>query len=210
MSIIRIIDFETNGLAPPSKVIEVGMADLNTKDRSIKAGPSYYCGADELPAESRAVNHIWSEDIAGLPEFDKNAEFERAKTDNVVAFAAHNAAFEDQWMEGSPVPFICTYKAALRMLDFAPTHSNYGLAYFLMDHGLISIDRADMTPAHRSLPDAVVTAHLLRLLLDEGATIEQLLQWTAEPRKLPTCPIGAWRGSRWADVDIGFLNWILT
>ena len=206
-TLLRIIDFETTGFEPPAEVIEVGMADLHG-DLSIVLGPSYLCHADEVPAESRAIHHIWPEDLVGLPKFDPRVEIDRAHRDGVRAFVAHNAEFEQRWM-GDEIPFICTYKASLRMLEFAPTHTNFGLAYFLMDNGLISIERKLMTPSHRSLPDATVTAHLLRLLISEGATVEQLVQWTKEPRLLPTCPIGKWRGSPWSEVDLGFLEWVL-
>jgi exodeoxyribonuclease X len=155
------------------------------------------------------VHHIWPEDVAGLAKFDPQREITRATEDGVTAFVAHNSEFEEQWM-GGEIPFICTYKASLRMLEFAPTHSNFGLAYFLMDNGLISIDRALMSPAHRALPDAIVTAHLLRLLMSEGATMDQLLQWSREPRLLPTCPIGKWRGVAWSEIDSDYLEWVLS
>jgi exodeoxyribonuclease X len=209
MSILRIIDFETTGLAPPAEVIEVGLCDFDTTTREITPLLDYYCRADIIPPEARAVHHIFPEDVVHFSPFDANKEIERAKEDGVAAFVAHNADFESQWLP-SDIPFICTYKAALRMLDFAPLHSNFGLGYWLMDHGLIDVSRDLISPAHRAMPDAVMTAHLLRLLISEGATIAELIQWTGEPRLLPTCPIGQWRGSPWSDVDIGFLNWMLS
>ena len=36
-----------------------------------------------------------------------------------------------------------------------------------------------------------------------------MIAWTQEPRLLPTCPIGKFRGQKWADVEAGFLNWML-
>ena len=65
-------------------------------------------------------------------------------------------------------------------------------------------------PAHRAGPDAYVTAHILKAILEAGVSSRDLVAWTKEPRVLPTCPIGAeWRGKPWAEVDAGFLNWML-
>lgn len=65
-------------------------------------------------------------------------------------------------------------------------------------------------PPHRAGPDAYVTAHILKALFAAGATGKDMVAWTKEPRVLPTCPIGAeWRGKKWADVDAGFLRWML-
>lgn len=55
-------------------------------------------------------------------------------------------------------------------------------------------------PAHRALPDAYVTAHHLRDMLNE-ATAEQLLAWSAEPGLLSRVPTGPYRGKGWDRVD---------
>ena len=51
-------------------------------------------------------------------------------------------------------------------------------------------------PAHRAMPDAYVTAHHLRDLLNE-VSAEQLLTWSREPGLLPCVPSGADRGTEW-------------
>ena len=63
-------------------------------------------------------------------------------------------------------------------------------------------------PAHRAGPDAYATAHLLAAEL-RLATVKDLIQWTTEPKLLPTLLIGKQRGARWADVEEGFLRWML-
>jgi exodeoxyribonuclease X len=59
---------------------------------------------------------------------------------------------------------------------------------------------------HSALHDARVTAQILDELLRAGTSIEDMLKWTTEPAMLPTCPLGDWRGKKWADVDQGFLR----
>ena len=54
-------------------------------------------------------------------------------------------------------------------------------------------------PAHRALPDAYVTAHHLRDMLNE-ASADQLLAWSQEPGLLPRVPAGVDRGKSFSDV----------
>ena len=51
-------------------------------------------------------------------------------------------------------------------------------------------------PAHRAMPDAYVTAHHLRDMLNE-ASLEQLLAWSREPGLLPRVPTGLDCGKGW-------------
>ncbi len=51
-------------------------------------------------------------------------------------------------------------------------------------------------PAHRAMPDAYVTAHHLRDLLNE-ASLDRLLAWSSEPGLLPRVPSGPDRGKSW-------------
>jgi exodeoxyribonuclease X len=211
--IIRVIDFETTGLEPTDEVIEVGHCDLNRDTGSVEGGNSYLCGSRlPIPPEVRAVHHIWPVDIEGQPPFDPDKVLESALASGVVGFAAHMAEFEGQWLgrvlEGV-MPLICTYKAALRVWPDAPSHSNFGLLYWLWDAGKIAPRRDRLMPPHRALPDSYATAHLLQAIFAQGATGPELVRWTREPRLYPTCTIGKHRGKKWADVDGGFLRWML-
>ena len=60
-------------------------------------------------------------------------------------------------------------------------------------------------PAHRAGPDAYVTAHHLRDMLNE-ASLEQLMEWSQEPGMLPRVPAGPSRGRSWADLDVDALQ----
>ena len=87
-------------------------------------------------------------------------------------------------------PAICTYKAALRLWPEAPGHGNQVLRYWLRPKDL---DPVIASPPHRALPDAYVTAFILRELL-ELATVEELIAWTGEPALLPRVTFGQYRG----------------
>lgn len=210
MTFLRVIDFETTGMDPPAEVVEVGYCDLTQlADRSWSVGEpeSWLCAVASIPPETRAVHHISMDDIVGAMSFDRAALL----ADDIApsAIVAHNYDFEAKFLGDHGLPTICTLKAALRVWPTAPAHSNGVLRYWLEDQGLLSLDHATAMPPHRAGPDAYVTAHILKALFEAGATGREMVAWTKEPRLLPTCPIGKFRGVAWADVEAGFLNWML-
>lgn len=204
MTIIRVIDFETTGLEPPAEVCEVGICDFHLEDRTIVAPKAWLCCVGSMPPEARAVHHISLADCAGQPAFSSAA----IRDQEVNAFAAHNAAFEARFYKPE-LPVICTYKAALRVWPSAPSHGNQALRYWLEDQELIAPDPAHTQPPHRAGPDSYITAHILMALFNAGATGRDMVAWAKEPALLPTCPIGKFRGKPWAEVDGGFLGWMI-
>lgn len=205
MTIIRVIDFETTGVEPPeAEVCEVGICDLHLEDRRVEQPKAWLCGVKAMPPEVRAVHHISLAECDGKEPFNIGM----AMASDISAIAAHNAEFETKFFT-SPVPVICTYKAALRVWPDAPAHNNGTLRYWLEDQGKIAPDHVMTQPAHRAGPDAYTTAHILLALFNAGATGRDMIAWTKEPRLLPTCPIGKFRGKPWSEVEDGFLGWML-
>lgn len=208
--IIRVIDFETTGMEPPAEVVEVGFCDLTLGDNgvwTVGEPASWLCGVDGIPPEVRAIHHIGPAEVEGLAPFNAVSLVEQSDTCAVIA--AHNMEFEERWLGiDGLMPALCTYKAALRVWPDAPGHSNGVLRYWLEDQGLLSLDHETAMPPHRAGPDAYVTAHILKALLARASAWE-MVAWTREPRLLPTCPIGKFRGKPWPEVEGGFLNWML-
>lgn len=209
MTIIRVVDVETTGMEPPeAEVCEVGTCDLHLEEKRIDVHPaSWLCRVREMPPEVRAIHHISLAECKEWAPFDADEIF---KSDlGIDAMAAHMAQFETKFFI-SPIPVICTWKAALRVWPDAPSHSNGALRYWLEDQGLITLDHEKTQPAHRAGPDAYVTAHILLALFNTGATGKEMTGWTKQPAMLPRCPIGEkWRGKPWAEVDTGFLRWMI-
>ena len=53
-----------------------------------------------------------------------------------------------------------------------------------------------------------VTAHLLKAML-EVVSVEQLIKWTGEPKRLPVIPFGKHRNEKWAELPPDYLDWLV-
>jgi exodeoxyribonuclease X len=221
MNFIRVIDLETTGFEPPDHgVCEIGWCDVESIEHDLLGAPTAWMVGNgrgmlvnpgrSIPAETSAVHHIIDEDVAQAPPWLAAASLAMPTYPNdvvPVAYAAHSAKFERQWCTDDltgGIPWICTYKCALRLWPDAPQHSNQGLRYWRRPEGL---DREIAFHAHRAFPDAYVTAFHLRDML-ALAPIDDLIKWSSEPALQVICHIGKWRGMPWREVDYGFLEWI--
>jgi exodeoxyribonuclease X len=198
---VRVIDLETAGPSTQD-VCEIGWQDVTLGDDgrwivNDERGAVFVDPGRPISAATMAVHHIIDADVAGA-DFWKDAAPPILKpADGVLALAAHRAAFEQRYCTpqlSGGARWICTWKCALRLWPDLPSFSNQMLRYERMPEGL---NREIGLPAHRAMPDAYVTAHHLRDMLNESS-IEQLLTWSAEPGLLPRVPTGPDRGKPWA------------
>jgi exodeoxyribonuclease X len=212
MTLIRVIDLECTGLEPTDEVVEIGAVDVafntHTKELARLAvhGQRLVRPRKPIPPEASAIHHLTDNDVKDAGLWDDI--WPLFLTPEVGIYAAHHAAFEGQWLTETMrqgAPFICTYKAALRVWPDAPNHKNQTLRYWRN----IQLERELCEPVHRALPDAYVTANVLVDLVAAGAAFEDMIAWTKEPALLPTCPIGDYRGKKWPEVEYGFLSWII-
>ena len=146
-----------------------------------------------ISADTMAVHHILDAHVADAPFWKEIAASILKPAGRIDA---HRAAFEQPYCTPrfpGGTPWICTWKSALRVWPELPRFSNQLLRYQRMPAGLV---HEIGLPAHRAMPDAYVTAHHLRDLLNE-ASLDQLLVWSSEPGLLPRVPSGPDRGRGW-------------
>lgn len=221
--LIRVIDFECTGLEPPAAAIcEIGWCDVAVRVADPTTGLMQPTIGDPMsflvnpghpmPPEARAVHHISDADIEFQAAYQSPAEGLRALVEGQKPdyFVAHYAKYEQQFFDGAGIPFICTYKVALRFWPDAPAHSNQVLRYWLP--GLHdAIDCLELAaPPHRAAPDAYVTAHILAHMILEGkADLETMARWSAGPPLLPKITFGKHFGKKWEDVPTDYLDWIV-
>lgn len=213
---IRVIDIESEGTDPAiHRVVEIASVDVEESGQLLAPQTSLvYPGAGrKMPPDAQGVHHISATMLANAPSLDviqKTILTQFPFPDKLVAFCAHNAAFEQGFLKQytGTTPWLCTWKVAARLWPEAPDRKVQTLRYYLnLD---IPSRYANANP-HRALPDAVVTACLLR----EAAklvSIPEMLLWSSEPLYMPVCPIGKKQGHAgkpWADVDGGFLKWVV-
>lgn len=235
MSVIRVLDFEsTDDPGPEAGLCELAYTDVVSKSQDlagepcnweVREGKARLCSPGfPIPPNTAAVHHILDEDVVGLPNWQPllrslvQSSVAQKGDEKVIAFGAHGAKMESAWISSdwyaagvTPIPFICTYKTALRVWKDAPLHSNMGLRYWRRPAGL---ERAKGLPAHRAGPDSYVTAHHVRDLLNDGCPLQQMIEWTKLPALTVRCRLGSARnggkGTLWEDVDDGLLQWIVS
>ena len=201
---IRVIDLETGGNGSDD-VCEIGWQDLRRGDDKVwrldgEPGALLVNPGRPMSPDTMAVHHILDEHVVGAPFWKQIAPAVLHPEGGVAALGAHRAQFEQRYCRQSltgGAGWICTWKCALRLWPHLPRFSNQMLRYLRKPEGLV---HETGLPAHRAGPDAYVTAHHLRDMLNE-ATIEQLLGWSQEPGLLPRVPAGPARGRSWADLD---------
>lgn len=214
--IIRVIDLETTGFDAKEEVVELAGVDLDTDTGAVRKGFSELVRPTKtIPPEASAVHHLVDEDLVSARSWPE--VWPACFNVEAVAFAAHNASFEAQWITDEMLkgrPLICTWKAALRIWPGARSHSNQALRYQLRPVGLDFDAEGQRLPqvgdAHRAEADAIVTAFTLRELMATGATLEQMIAWTKVPALLPTVTFGKHRGTAWAEVPISYLSWVVS
>ena len=213
-SIIRVIDLETTGNAPPAHgVCEIGWQDVALGEGGRwelygEGGSRLVNPGRPIPPVTMAVHHILDEQVADAPFWHDVARPILDPYPRRVALAAHRADFEEQFCTPAytrGADWICTWKCAMRMWPDSPAFSNQILRYWRMPHGL---EHQRGLPIHRAFPDAYVTAHHLRDLLNE-ASVEQLIEWSKLPGLLPRVRHGPDRGKEWREIGADSLATML-
>jgi exodeoxyribonuclease X len=194
---IRTIDLETAGNGPHD-VCEIGWQDVVQGDDGVwmlggDRGSLFVNPGKPISPETMAIHHILDEQVAAAPFWKIAGADVLRPQGGVTALAAHRASFEQRYCRPAltgGADWICTWKCALRVWPELPSFSNQRLRYARMPAGLV---HELGLPAHRALPDAYVTAHHLRDMLNE-VSVEQLIGWSREPGLLPRVPVGPDRG----------------
>ena len=201
---IRVVDLETAGSAAYN-VCEIGWQDV-IRDHdgrwavNDERGALFVNPGGPISTQTMAIHHIIDADVAEAPFWRNAAPPVLRPTGGVVALAAHRATFEQRFCTprlSGGARWICTWKCALRTWPDLPGFSNQGLRYERKPTGL---ERATGLPAHRAMPDAYVTAHHLRDMLNVSS-VEQLLAWSEQPGLLPRVPSGPDRKRPWAELS---------
>ena len=205
---IRVVDLETAG-SGPDDVCEIGWQDVERTPSGWRLADR--CGAvlinpgRPISADTMAVHHITDEQVMDAPFWRDAAQAVLRPAGPRIALAAHRASFEQRYCRPrftGGASWICTLKCALRLWPELPRFSNQMLRYLRRPEGLAH-ERG--LPAHRAFPDAYVTAHHLRDMLN-AVPVDTLIAWSGEPGLLPRVPHGPHRGRAWSALDSDVLD----
>lgn len=211
---VRILDVETSGLPEDENhaICEIGWVDLDLQSMSIGNPVTFLVNPGHpIPPHIRAIHHISDQDVADAmrPDQALTQLMKGMGPDDV--FAAHKADFEQNFIGGGDRRWICTWKVSLRAWPEYISHSNQALRYELDIDSEPGFDPAAAQPVHRSLPDAYVTAHILRKEL-ALRPLERLVEITKEPGFLYWIGGQKHKGKTFKEVaaeDPGYLHWIV-
>lgn len=206
---VRVIDLETAGTLA-TDVCEIGWQDVvQGADGGWRVGEergaAFVNPGRPISAATMAIHHIQDAQVAGAPFWKDAAPPVLRPEGGVLALAAHRAAFEQRFCTPSlsgGAAWICTWKCAMRLWPELQSFSNQMLRYQRRPEGL---DHETGLPAHRAMPDAYVTAHHLRDMLN-AASLERLLAWSREPGLYPRVPRGPYRGAPWETLALEALR----
>lgn len=198
--IIRCIDFETTGIPSADDrqaIVEIGWCDLDESEVGIP--DAVLCNPGRpIPHEAMAVHHITDADVAG-------ATGTVAVLGEPSFFAAHYADFEKHFFPTS-IPFIDTYKVALRLWPEAPSHS----LQFLRYHLDLPVNPPMAMPPHRAGPDAYVCALLMQRIMETNRDkFDDFVRWSDGRALLPRVPFGKHKGAKWEEVPVDYLDWVV-
>jgi DNA polymerase III epsilon subunit family exonuclease len=163
-----VLDFETNGLSASrgGEVVETGAVRVDGGEPG-RTFHSFSRPRAPIPAGALAVHGIHDDDLAAAPRFGEVLpELLDFLGDRIVV--AHNARFDRSFLDvaaeagGRPRPdnaFLDTVRLSRGLHPHLDAHD---LESLCVTH------RIRRTERHRALPDALATAELLRVLLEDA------------------------------------------
>ena len=203
-----VIDTETTGVdSNEDRVVEI--AAVAVMGNKVKTAYHTLINPQKpIPPETSAIHGIADWDVEGKPTFEEVWPSVQALVDRADVLVAHNAPFDRSFLPPCGKPWLDTLRLAHHVWPTAPNFQNQTLRYWRKLHmeGV----------AHSADGDAMVTAHLLVLMLraylrqGHPDTVEDLLQYVAAPFVVEKMPFGKHVGKRLNEIPVDYLQWALT
>lgn len=171
-----VLDFETNGLGPVDRAIEVGVV-VFAGGQEISSFETLIDPGTPVAPFVQTLTGIRPEELRGQPTFEETwPGLEQLIEGRVLV--AHNLPFDRRVLRnevarlgGDPrvgASGLCTLRLSRRL---HPTEESHCLDAAASRHGL------EFTARHRALDDARVTSRLLWRLLEEAADRHNIATW---------------------------------
>jgi exodeoxyribonuclease X len=174
-----VIDTETTGLDHTTdKVVEIAGVNVRNGNISLTYHTLINPGIP-IPPDKSAIHGIADWDVQGMPMFDQAWQKFLPFIRSADVLVAHNALFDKGFLPETDKPWLDTKRLAQHLWPDAPNHRNQTLRFWKKLR-LNSL-------AHSADGDAIVTAHLLMLLIQDYLalghpdTIESLINFAESP-----------------------------
>lgn len=217
---LAVLDVETTGFDPETcditelAFIALEFDQVNKRCKKVGEFSSMANPGHTIPPEVSAVTHIIDEDVQDSPSSVDvvSAAMAEAKRLGVTAFVAHNAKFDQGFVdkhvpESERLPWVCTHRLARHLYD-SPSYSNQTLRY------LLKLDVPRDGAVHRASYDALVTGKLLvRIVQDvfDNVKADELVAAMQKQMNLPVVlkkmPFGKHAKQDFADIPLDYLQW---
>ena len=200
-----VVDFETTGLAPGYRPVEIAWLEFDSNFAEISSVESLINPQMPIEPGAQAVHGISDAEVKDAPTLDdflKVQHSDKFRKSNVLV-AAHNAKFDLPMFAPycGQATQLCTMELARRFYPKAPSFKLSVLA---------EICGIDKIPTHRALDDVRTCFALLRhfatansLSIGELVEIEQ----SVDPNAV--MPFGKHKGSKLTDLPQDYVVWLL-
>jgi DNA polymerase-3 subunit epsilon len=201
------IDCETTGLDPKKDhIIEVAVA-IFTLDSVIEEFESLIDPKAPIPLESIAVHHITEEMVRGKPSIAEVLP-KIAKLAGSFPIIGHGIAFDidilDFHAKKHNIPFALKKNVQFDTLRLARLYgrSPSNSLEVLRQHFNILAEGA-----HRAMSDVIVNIQVLKKLLTDFKTLEQVQNALAKPIFMKNMPLGKHKGRSLKELPLNYLYW---
>ncbi|OBU07467.1 exodeoxyribonuclease X [Morganella psychrotolerans] len=200
---LRVIDTESCDF--DSGIVEIASIDIISGNIDYTTQQSHFVNPQKpISISAMAIHHITDEMVESSPLID-DVIGNYVGADYLVA---HNAEFDKRMMPEMDAPFICTLKLSRRLWPDMESHSNQYLRYALA----LDVNIPDGLHAHRALYDCVVTAALMKMIIEcSGWTFDEMIEISNQPSLLSKLRFGKYKGMTFTDVkneNPGYLDWL--
>lgn len=215
-----VLDTETTGATPGvDKPIELAFVYL--QNGIISTPYSWFIDPQmRIPPESSAVHHLTDEDIQGAPTIDILWPEVEPLLENTV-IVAHNKSFDLSMLpQLNHHKSICTLRFSRHIWERGhinpqgfplANHQQQVLRYWLK----LKIDTGDLG-AHRAAADIIVTAELLKVLINEYLScggeddLDALIEFIESPIEIKKMPIGKkYKDALISDIPTEYLQYVM-
>jgi exodeoxyribonuclease X len=199
-----VLDFETTGLNPGYRPIEVAWIEFDDRLNEVEAVTSLIDPGIPIEPGAQQTHGISEAMVAGMPtlrEFIADVHGDKFAGEHVLV-AAHNARFDIPMFSAfcDQVTPLCSMRLGHSLYPFLSSHTLASMASHL---------RIDTLPTHRAADDARTCLEVLtEIARGHSLTIDGLIRASNDFSLESVMPFGKHKGVKLCDLPSDYANWL--